>query len=233
MNTVISLKETQFRWQGSQRTILDIPHFSVANGEKIFLQGPSGSGKTSLLALIGGIHLASSGDVSVLGTSMSSLSAGARDQFRADHIGFVFQLFNLIPYLSVIENVCLPCRFSNARKSRLQLTDPRMEAKRLLTQLGLSDDSLLNSASTELSVGQQQRVAVARALIGSPDLIVADEPTSSLDADNRSQFIELLMNECEKTGATLLFVSHDRELGRYFDRSIALSEINVAMEGAR
>ena len=152
------------------------------------------------------------------------MSGAARDRFRADHIGYIHQMFNLVPYLSVLENVTLPCRFSRRRISRAQRHSPTAsaEAQRLLAHLGLDSQRVLRKPVSELSVGQQQRVAAARALIGSPELIIADEPTSALDAANREAFIELLFNECDETGSTLLFVSHDASLGPMFDRAVQL-----------
>lgn len=152
------------------------------------------------------------------------MSGVQRDRFRADHIGYIHQLFNLIPYLSVIENVTLPCKFSTLRKKRAlehasTLTD---EARRLLAHLGLSNEGLLKRPVAELSVGQKQRVAAARALMGRPEILIADEPTSALDAANRESFIELLFNECAESKATLIFVSHDFSLAPMFDRSVQL-----------
>ncbi|MGB8327002.1 MAG: ATP-binding cassette domain-containing protein, partial [Steroidobacteraceae bacterium] len=158
-----------------------------------------------------------------LGTELASLRPGARDRFRGDHIGFIFQMFNLIPYLSLLENVLLPARFTPAR---LGGHDARAEATRLLDALGLGTGGLLDRPVTELSVGQQQRVGAARALFGRPELILADEPTSALDAETREDFLSLLMSECRAQGSTLLFVSHDSALGSRFDRSIAIAELN-------
>lgn len=221
----IDLQEVEFAWKG-QEPLLAIQRFSVARGERVFLKGPSGSGKSTLLGLIGGVLTPRTGTVSVIGTSLKSLNASGRDRFRGEHIGFIFQMFNLIPYLSVQENVLLPLQFSAARRRRIVDAAPHDEALRLLTALGLAGVELLGRQVTHLSIGQQQRVAAARALIGRPDLVVADEPTSALDADTRAGFLELLMRECRASGATLLFVSHDAALGSQFDRTLSLSEIN-------
>ena len=155
------------------------------------------------------------------------LAAGARDRFRADHVGFVFQMFNLLPYLSARDNILLACRFSAARRARLRArnTSPAAELARLAERLDLGGDVLARAAA-ELSVGQQQRVAAARALIGRPGLIIADEPTSALDADRQQAFIDLLRGECAAAGAALLFVSHDLRLARHFDRVLDLTRIN-------
>ncbi|MEM7206193.1 MAG: ABC transporter ATP-binding protein [Pseudomonadota bacterium] len=227
-NSAIDLANVSFRWPRSSRAIIDIAHLSLKKSEKLFLHGPSGSGKTTLLSLIGGIHAADSGELSVLDNNLCSMSNAQRDQLRADHIGFVFQMFNLIPYLNAIDNVLLPLRFSRVRKNRC--TDAKKDALALLEQLGLGDSATHLARPSKLSVGQQQRVAAARALIGEPEIIIADEPTSSLDADNRTQFIDLLMRRCESSGAALLFVSHDTSLAASFDRQINLNDVNRVSE---
>jgi len=165
----------------------------------------------------------------VLGTEIKSLSSSARDSFRVDHIGFIFQLFNLLPYLSIEENVILPLSFSKIRSKRAGRTkvDQVKEAQRLLKALGLGEQLAEKSPVTELSVGQQQRVAAARALIGNPELIIADEPTSALDADLRHSFLDLLFSECKKAGSTLLFVSHDSSLSELFKKKFSMNEINI------
>ncbi len=180
-----------------------------------------------MLGIIGGVLRPDSGSIQVLGTDLSTLSPGACDRFRGDHIGFIFQLFNLIPYLSVLDNVLLPARFTPRRGARWHgIAELRAEATRLLAALGLSDPRLLRRDVTELSIGQQQRVAAARALLGSPELVIADEPTSSLDFDARTDFLRLLMQEIARHGTTLLFVSHDTSLSGLFDRTVALTDIN-------
>ena len=192
----------------------------------MFLHGPSGSGKTTLLGLIAGVLTPSSGTLKVLGTDLAALRPAGRDAFRGVHLGYLFQLFNLIPWLSVTENIALPCRLHAARAERLDGETPEAAARRLAAALGLGE--MVDSPVTELSVGQQQRVAAARALIGSPDIVIADEPTSALDADRRDRFIELLFEQCNAAGATLLFVSHDLSLGARFDRVISLPDINAS-----
>jgi putative ABC transport system ATP-binding protein len=224
--SVVSLRDLRFAW--GRQPVLDVGSLEVRRGERVFIQGPSGSGKSTLLGLIGGVLLPNSGDVMVLGERLNGLSGSRRDAFRVAHVGFVFQMFNLLPYLSVVENVLLPARFSKERRSRALAHGQSLgnEALRLLGALGLTDADLLGRRVTELSVGQQQRVAVARALLGSPELIVADEPTSSLDADLKEQFLQLLFKECAEAGATVLFVSHDSALGHHFDRTLHMREIN-------
>jgi putative ABC transport system ATP-binding protein len=224
----ILLKNLRFGWRKDLPEVLHIPELEVPSGERIFIRGPSGGGKSTLLALLAGVNLPTAGEVTILGETINRLSGARRDHFRSDHIGFVFQLFNLIPYLSVLENVTLPCRFSKLRKQKATQSgrDLDAEAMRLLTHLDMAHEHLIHRPVTELSVGQQQRVATARALIGAPEIIIADEPTSALDSDMRQAFLRLLFQECEVTGSTLLFVSHDRQLESQFERHIALDEIN-------
>jgi len=226
--TAIEVEDLRFEWITGE-PVLDIPSFVVARGERVFLQGPSGSGKSTLLGLIGAVLVPRAGSVRVLGTDVGTLPPAARDRFRADHIGFVFQMFNLLPYLGVLENVVLPARFSARRCERAG--DVVAEARRLLDALGIGDPGLLSRDVGRLSIGQQQRVAVARALLGRPDVLVADEPTSALDTGTREAFLGLLMSECRSAGTTLLFVSHDTALGSLFDRSIGLDSINRVRNG--
>ncbi|RLU01930.1 ABC transporter ATP-binding protein [Ketobacter sp.] len=224
----IHLQGVEFGWQQGV-PVLDVTELTVAAGERVFVKGPSGSGKTTLLSLVGGIVTPQRGTVQVLGQDLGPLSGAQRDRFRAHHIGFIFQMFNLIPYLTVLENVLLPCRFSRRRRGRIAAAGetPRAAATRLLQQLDLSA-SLLHVPVTRLSVGQQQRVAAARALIGAPELVVADEPTSALDTDRRRAFLSLLQQECQRSNTTLLFVSHDDALENAFQRTVHLPAINRA-----
>ena len=231
---VARLAETTFAYRAGD-PVLDIAELTVAAGEKLFVEGPSGSGKSTLLGLLGGILTPSAGTVEVHGETLSAMSAAARDRFRAEHVGFVFQMFNLLPYLSVAENVALPCRFSaqRAEAARRGGSSIAGEARRLLQRLGLAGEDLLERPVTSLSIGQQQRVAVARALIGRPALLVADEPTAALDAGNRERFVRLLMEECDAAGSAAVFVSHDPSLAASFDRSVSLPELNrVHVEAA-
>ena len=226
----IDARELTFAWPGKPR-LIDIERFTLQRAERVFLRGPSGSGKSTLLGLLGGVLQPSGGEICLLGRSINEMSAGERDRFRGEQIGFIFQMFNLIPYLDVVENVMLPGQFSKLRQQRI-IGEPIAEAKRLLAAVGLNDPALLSRPVTELSIGQQQRVAAARALYGKPGLIIADEPTSSLDQDARENFLTLLMDECRAQGASLLFVSHDTQLGARFDRVVALKDINRAARNA-
>ena len=225
----VAARGLRYRWPRAQADCLAIDGLNLAVGERVFLRGPSGSGKTTLLSLVGGVIQPLAGEISVAGQSLASLSAGARDRFRADNIGFVFQLFNLLPYLSGRDNILLACRFSSARRARLHAAgvSAQAEAARLASRLDL-DAAVLGRPAAELSVGQQQRVAAARALIGRPGLVIADEPTSALDADRQLAFVDLLLAECAAAGAALLFVSHDLRLAAHFDRSLDLAQLNRA-----
>jgi putative ABC transport system ATP-binding protein len=224
---VVNLNGVRFSWHGAPPWVIDIGALRVSRGERVFLRGPSGSGKSTLLSLLAGVVIPREGTVQVLGRNLGSLSGAARDRFRADHIGFIFQMFNLIPYLSVVENVALPCGFSRRRKARAG-GNVDAEAMRLLQHLDMGSADLLRRQVTDLSVGQQQRVAAARALIGAPELVIADEPTSALDADRRKAFIDLLFRECERERSALIFVSHDASLAPLFDRTLEFSQINAA-----
>ena len=215
----MSLAAVRFRWPGRRSFALEVDAFRLERGERVLLLGPSGSGKSTLLSLICGVLAPSEGQIDVLGTDLGGLRGPARDRFRAAHFGILFQMFNLLPYLSALDNVRLPLGFAPERRSRAEDS----EALRLLERLGVGAVARLPAA--ELSVGQQQRVAAARALIGAPEILVADEPTSALDTDAQDAFLELLSHEIERTGASLLMVSHDRGLRRRFDRTVALGEI--------
>lgn len=225
---LIELHELGYAWPG-QAELLDLPALRVDSGERVFLRGPSGSGKTTLLGLLGGVQLPSRGSVRLLGQDLALLKQGARDRFRVNHTGYIFQQFNLLPFLSVQDNVLLPCRFSRVRASRAEQrhgSQPKA-AHTLLSHLGLPAE-LWGRRADALSIGQQQRVAAARALIGQPELVIADEPTSALDTDAREAFLKLLFEECQASGAGLLFVSHDQSLAPLFDRALSLADLNRA-----
>lgn len=224
----IQVKNLRFAWQNKRQDVLYVPKLEIAAGQHFFVRGASGSGKSTLLSLLAGVNLPTDGEINILGQRIDQLSGARRDRFRADHIGIIFQLFNLIPYLSVLENVTLPCHFSSQRKHKATSSGRSLdeEAIRLLRHLDITDKALFHQPVTELSVGQQQRVAAARALIGSPEIIIADEPTSALDSDTRQAFIRLLFNECQQTGTTLVFVSHDQQLQPLFEQHIHFEDIN-------
>lgn len=215
---------------GRQPDVIDIAALSLAPGERVFLHGPSGCGKSTLLNLLAGTLSPRAGRIAVAGHETSALGRGRRDRLRGEHLGFIFQQFNLLPFLSVTENVILPCRFSRERQVAALRRHGTLEAaaQTLLAALGLRDAAIAGSRAGALSVGQQQRVAAARALIGDPALVLADEPTSALDADAQRDFVDLLFAQCARTGAGLLFVSHDARLATRFDRVQDLRELNRA-----
>ncbi|TQF66916.1 ABC transporter ATP-binding protein [Pseudoalteromonas luteoviolacea] len=224
---MIQISDLTFNWPGQSKPTLHINDLQIQQGERLFLHGPSGSGKSTLLGLLAGIQTPQQGSITILEQDLGKLSDAKRDKFRADHIGTIFQNFNLLPYLSPIENVLLGCNFSKRRVANLKRANisAQNQANLLLEQLGLDQTTRSRSVS-ELSIGQQQRVAAARAFIGQPELIIADEPTSALDADNRDIFIKQLFEQATHYQATILFVSHDASLAHLFDRQVSLKEIN-------
>jgi putative ABC transport system ATP-binding protein len=225
---VLRLGNVRFAWPGANAFSLAVDAFALPRGQRILLIGPSGSGKSTFLSLICGIVAPQEGRVEILGTDLTRLSASARDGFRAEHFGIIFQMFNLLPYGTVIDNVLLPLSFAPTRRRRATAHGTaEEEAARLLTRLGLEPHLVRGPSAASLSVGQQQRVAAARALIGRPELIVADEPTSALDRDRQAAFLELLFAETKAADATLIMVSHDQTLADRFDRVLRLDEIAV------
>jgi putative ABC transport system ATP-binding protein len=221
----ILLKDLKFSYPKEQNKIaplvLNIDKLEILSGEKIFLYGPSGFGKSTLLNIMAGVLEVRNGHVEVLGVNLHDISQGSRDHLRGENIGYIFQIFNLIPYLNIRENIVLPCLIN---KKRAIGVDFYAQADELIKTLGLEGHAHKNV--TDLSIGQQQRVAAARALIGNPKLIIADEPTSSLDEKNTSEFMNLLLSEWEKRKFTLVFVSHDQGLKKYFPKTISLPDIN-------
>jgi len=222
----VRLSGVRFTWPGRDAFGLTIGAFQAAQGERLLLVGPSGSGKSTLLSLIAGVIVPDTGSVEVLGTRLDRLAGPARDRFRAAHIGIIFQMFNLLPYLSVLDNVLLPLRFAPERRHRVvaRRTTPEAEARRLLERLHL-EPGLARRPASSLSVGQQQRVAAARALIGAPEIVIADEPTSALDRDRQAAFLDLIAAELAAAGGTLLMVSHDPTLGDRFERVVRLQSV--------
>lgn len=225
MTAAVQVRALRHTWPGASTPTLVIDTLDIEAGQTLFLRGPSGSGKSTLLALLAGVRVVDGddGEVRLLGVSWRAMSAAARDRHRADHLGYIFQQFNLLPYLSVIDNVRLPCRFSARRRQRAGSG----AAERLLERMGM-DASLWHHPAGELSVGQQQRVAAARALIGAPEVVLADEPTSALDEDLRDAFMTLLLERCAEAGSALVFVSHDARLATRFSRRVDLPALNAA-----
>ena len=221
----LRMEHLTFCWPGMASPVLDVDDLSLERGTSLFLHGPSGCGKSTLLSAIAGVVDIPHGAVTVAGTDIATLRGGARDRFRGDHMGVIFQVFNLLPWLSALDNVLLPCRYSTRRAERAG-PDPARTAQRLLAELGLDDAAIAGTQAQTLSVGQQQRVAAVRALIGTPEMILADEPTSALDDDAKTAFVDLLRRECAAAGSALLFVSHDRSLEGHFDRALRFDELN-------
>jgi putative ABC transport system ATP-binding protein len=220
----VAMAAVRFAWPGPVPFALIVEHFEIGRGERLLLTGPSGSGKSTLLSLLCDIVTPAEGRIEVLGTDLVPLPGAARDRFRAAHFGVIFQMFNLLPYLSVLDNVLLPLRFSPERRNRAG-SFAALEAQRLLSRLGLEAEGVAAQQAARLSVGQQQRVAAARALIGAPEIVVADEPTSALDHDRPRDFLDLLFAEVGRAGASLVMVSHDPTLGRLFDRVVRLDQV--------
>jgi len=220
----IRLDSLRFYWSRVADFKIYIPKLEIGRGEKVLLLGESGSGKTTLLSLICGFLSPISGDIFLNEQKLNDLKANKKDQFRSDNIGIIFQQFNLLPYANVIDNITLPLYFSKNRDSRV--TNHRETALNLCRSLQLSESTIAMQAN-KLSVGQQQRVAVARALIGNPSLIIADEPTSSLDASTQKKFLDLMFRQIEEHKSTLLMVSHDSSISNYFDRTINIKDILV------
>ncbi len=223
---MLNLHDLRYAWPGGS-DCLAIDRLTLAAGRTVFLHGPSGCGKSTLLGLMAGVLQPRSGRVELLGQDWAALAPGRRDARRADHVGVIFQQFNLLPYLTVLDNVLLPTRFSALRASRCA-DGPRAAATALLQRMGL-EPALHARRADALSVGQQQRVAAARALIGAPELVIADEPTSALDADRRDAFMTLLLQACAAAGSTLVFVSHDERLASRFDQRLSLPQLNMAL----
>ena len=215
---IITLSDLSFRWSAHAAPAISITEWHIDKGQSIFLYGRSGSGKSTLLNILAGILQPEHGSVDILGKNIAQMSQQQKDRSRAKHIGAIFQQFNLIPYMSVSENIQLSHYFANIHPDNHRVS-------LLLKQLGL-DDTYLDRKASQLSVGQQQRVAVARALYHQPDIIIADEPTSALDAETRDEFIRLLLEQTQTNNSTVLFVSHDKSLQPYFDQSVDLQQLN-------
>jgi putative ABC transport system ATP-binding protein len=219
----LTLDHVAFQWGGQGAFGLNVADFGIRRGERVLLLGESGSGKSTLLSLICGINAPQRGTIRIDGTEMTQMRPTVRDRFRAEKIGIVFQQFNLLPYASPMDNILLPLRFAPQRRARV--SDATGAAFALTDALGLSRSAMASVTADRLSVGQQQRVAVARALIGAPSLIIADEPTSALDAGSQASFLDLLFAQCTSAGSTLLMVSHDERLAPRFDRSVRMEDI--------
>ena len=228
-NPILKLKDVHYQWPGRIPFNLNVHNFSIRPAETVLLLGESGSGKSTLLSLICGTITPSKGTINLNGRDLKKLSPAMLDQFRVEQIGIIFQQFNLLPFGNVLDNILLPLRFAPKRRGRV--LRPKIAAEKLCRQLGLTEGSLY-MRSSNLSVGQQQRVAAARALIGNPPLIVADEPTSALDAESQTTFLDLLFKQTLSGNTSLLMVSHDERLSKKFDRVIRMDEVTKIGEVA-
>jgi len=202
---------------GSRLPILNVPHFAAGKAEQLALVGQSGGGKTTLLHVIAGITRPDSGSVEIDGTRITALAEAGRDRFRARNIGYVFQTFNLLPGFTALENVLLGMSFVGGRADETR-------ARKLLERVGLAER--LHHKPAMLSVGEQQRTAVARALANQPKLLLADEPTASVDARHQQQVLDLIRRTCREDGVTLILVTHSREVAEQFERVERLDSIN-------
>ena len=223
-DSIVKIESLRFQWSKNNNFKIFVPKLEVGRGKKVLFLGESGSGKTTLLSLICGFLEPLSGSISINDKIISNLTSTNKDAYRSDNIGIIFQQFNLLPYANVIDNIVLPLYFSKQRSKKVE--NKINAAMNLCDQLRLPE-SILNQKASNLSVGQQQRVAVARALIGSPSIIVADEPTSSLDTEAQELFLDLMFDQISKNSSTLLMVSHDKSLTNYFDQVIDINEILV------
>ncbi|WP_319380643.1 ATP-binding cassette domain-containing protein [Thiomicrorhabdus sp.] len=226
LQPALEIENLQFSWPGSRQVLLQIPELKLAQGEHLFIEGPSGSGKSTLLNLLSGILLPQRGSIRLLGQNLAEMKSAKRDRFRADHLGIIFQQFNLLTYLTPVENILLSLQASPQKSARVE--NASREAQALLAQLGLSS---VQNNSHSLSVGQQQRVAAARALIGKPEIILADEPTSALDSDHRHRFIEQLFQTAASANASIIFVSHDHSLKSHFGQHFRLTSDTQENDG--
>ena len=217
---ISQLKKIYRTPDGGTQTVLDVPEFALEAKQQLALRGGSGTGKTTLLNCIAGILRPDSGQVRLDGTDIAVASESARDALRARNLGYIFQTFNLLQGYTCLENVLLGMSFgAGANRSR---------ARELLKRVGLADR--LDYRPAQLSVGQQQRVAVARALANAPKLVLADEPTGNLDPANARDALTLIREICTETGAALLIVSHDQAVLEQFEDGADLAEINRAMQ---
>lgn len=217
--TIKNVKKTFRQPDGTTLNILDIPQFSVAEGEQVILVGHSGCGKTTLLHIIAGISRPDSGKVRVDDFDLTLMGEAECDRFRAKRIGYVFQTFNLLPAFTAMENVLLAMRFAGGRPNKAR-------AKQLLERVGLGHR--MTHRPKMLSVGEQQRVAVARALANKPKLLLADEPTANVDTGHQQQILDLIRETCAEENVAIVMVTHSQEVASQFKRVDRLDEFNLA-----
>ncbi len=223
MTYAIECHDITYTWPQAKNPAIHIKSFSLEKGERLFIHGASGSGKSTFLSLIAGLLSANTGEIKILDHPFNGMSDRQKDRFRSKHIGFVFQQFNLIPYLSVEDNIALPAKISGLDK------DKTLTRTHALMDSLLLDAKLLKHRADQLSIGQQQRVAVARALINEPEILIADEPTSALDEEAKDEFMDLLLSTQQRTASTIIFVSHDRDLMKHFEHQSSMSDMNLAL----
>jgi putative ABC transport system ATP-binding protein len=223
----VDIQNLEYVYPNHSDLVLSIEQWQVNLGERVFLFGDSGSGKTTLLNLLCGILVPSKGSIDILAHGLPAMPNRKRDRFRAQNIGVVFQKLNLIPYLTVAKNIELAAYFARGGSSNKCHTDITQRAQTLIQTLQLPS-RVFHTPVKHLSTGQQQRVAIARALINQPKLLLVDEPTSALDASARDAFMQVLMEMCDATQTSLIFVSHDSALGQHFERKVNLSHLNTA-----
>ncbi len=214
--TVTNLEKTYVSPEGSQSRIINVPHFEIDTGKQIALRGSSGTGKTTFLNLIAGILQADSGHIVVAGEEITALSESDRDRLRAHYIGYIFQTFNLLAGYTALENVMLGMMFGTGIDTDF--------AQHLLERVGLGDR--MQYRPSQLSVGQQQRVAVARAIANRPRLVLADEPTGNLDYHHANEAVTLIREICHENNTALLIVSHDSEVLGRFEEARDFAQVN-------
>ena len=223
MSNLISIDNLKYSYSDGSSFGMNIKSFALKKGERLLIHGESGLGKSTLLNLISGTIQPHSGKINVLGKEISGMTGYSRDKIRGDHFGIVFQTFNLLPYISVEKNIIMGLVFSKRKKEKVDNIDNKI--KTLMEGLSLDYNKLKNRNSLELSIGQQQRVAVARALIGDPEIILADEPTSSLDSQNQKIFLDLLFKSLDKKEQGLVMVSHNKDILKNFTRVKNITDI--------
>ena len=220
-SNLISIKNLKYKIGQNINFNLNIKNFKLNKSDSILIYGESGLGKSTFLNLLSGTISPQKGNIDILGTNISNTSSSIKDKIRGDHFGIVFQTFNLLPYVSVKNNILLGKAYSSIKQSKSN----NDEIKELMDKLSLNYEDLINRKAYELSIGQQQRVAVARALIGKPEIILADEPTSALDKSNQKEFINLLFKSIDENEQGLIMVSHEHKLSNKFKKVKNITEI--------